>query len=784
MNADRMHKPIRTLIVEDRELDAELAQREVRQALEVCSFQVVETREAYIDALEEFRPHLIIADYMLPQFDGMSALSIALERTPLTPLIILTGSMDEDTAVDCLKAGATDYVIKEHIKRLGPAVLHALRQRQLRRERMQAEQSLRQSEERYRTLVNTLPDAIVVTDVRGQVTYASPLALHLFGYQAPEEMLGTSLLEKVHTQHRDKAFSHIEVVLSGGLIRHQEYLLQKKDNNFFLSELNASCLKDSTGLVTGVTIIIRDITERKHNEEQLIYQASLLQNVSDAIIATDLDYNITMWNHGAHALYGWTADEVHGRRAADVLQTEYDSDEERQWAYQSMEQLGSWKGEVRQRHKNGSTLHIFASISFFKNSSGKPVGAVAINRNITERKRAEQAQAELQAQLQQSQKMESIGRLAGGVAHDFNNLLTVIRMYSELIHANMKPGDDFYKQVEQIRLASQRAEALTRQLLAFSRKQILAPKILNLNELITGLHAMLERLIGEDITFAMELEPELWSVKADASQIEQVIMNLVVNARTAMPTGGLLTIETSNVRLDDEYARSHIQALVGPCVLLTVSDTGHGMDRETQKHIFEPFFTTRPVNEGTGLGLATAHGIVKQSGGEILVYSELGQGTSFKIYLPAQETVASYMNNHHAIQPTTPPAARLHEQNTETILLVEDEDMVRNLVRETLEISGYKVLDARNSHDALHIANRYEDTIHLLLTDVVMPQMSGRELAEALRDDRPQMRVLFVSGYTDDAVVRHGLLKAEVEFLPKPFSSSQLTSKVRAVLDS
>ncbi len=394
--------------------------------------------------------------------------------------------------------------------------------------------------------------------------------------------------------------------------------------------------------------------------------------------------------------------------------------------------------------------------------------------DITERKQAEKTRTRLEEQLRQSQKMESIGRLAGGVAHDFNNLLTVIQGYTDLMQDMMGASNQWVENLEQIRRASERAAALTRQLLAFSRQQVLTPTILDLNDLVANLHRMLGRLIGEDITLTTILQPELWSITADPGQIEQVIMNLVVNARDAMPTGGRLTVETGNVYFDDNYAQTHFAVPLGSYVMLAVTDTGHGMDRLTQAHIFEPFFTTKAPGKGTGLGLATVYGIVKQSGGEITVYSEPCQGTAFKIYLPATK-----------VSPPARPARkpqRAGRGGHETILLVEDEEAVRYVLRRTLQHEGYTILEACSGVEALSVAGQHRGQIDLLLTDVIMPQMSGRELAEQLKILQPQLKVLFMSGYTNDAILRHGVLTAEIEFLTKPFSPNLLALKVREVL--
>jgi CheY-like chemotaxis protein len=381
-----------------------------------------------------------------------------------------------------------------------------------------------------------------------------------------------------------------------------------------------------------------------------------------------------------------------------------------------------------------------------------------------------------EGQLRQAVKMEAVGRLAGGVAHDFNNILTAITGYSELALMNLDPLDPVRHDVKDILAAAERATSLTHQLLAFSRKQVLHPQRLDLNQVVANLDKMLRRIIGEDIDLVTILGPELGAVMADPGQIEQVIMNLVVNARDAMPQGGNLTIETANADLDEAYARKRVQVQPGPYVMLAVSDTGVGLDRDSLDRIFEPFFTTKEAGKGTGLGLATVYGIVKQSGGYVGVYSEVGHGTTFKIYLPRLEEAAG----------AGPPAAGTAElrRGRETLLLVEDADLLRGLAREVLERAGYMVLEARNGAEALQVHQQHEGPIHLLLTDVVMPGMNGRELAEQLAPLEPEMKVLYMSGYTDDTIVQHGVLEPGVAFLQKPFSPAALTRKVREVLEA
>ena len=382
----------------------------------------------------------------------------------------------------------------------------------------------------------------------------------------------------------------------------------------------------------------------------------------------------------------------------------------------------------------------------------------------------------LEKQFLQSQKMEAIGQLTGGIAHDFNNMLTVIIGYSELMLQRLKADDPLRSEVEQVKEAGVRASLLTRQLLAFSRKQVLQPRVLDLNAVLTNMDRMLQRLIDENIDLVTMPSPGLGRVHADPGQIEQIIMNLAVNARDAMPQGGKLTIETANVELDDAYAREHVSVKPGPYVMLAVSDTGCGMDAETQARIFEPFFTTKEPGKGTGLGLSTVYGIVKQSGGDIWVYSEPGRGTTFKIYLPWVEGAVE------TVEPGVAPAR--DARGSETILLVEDDMGIRRLVRQVLAERGYWVLEAIHGTHAIQISEQHTVPIHLLVTDVVMPGMSGRELAEHLKPSRPNMKVLFMSGYTDKAIVHHGELDPGTAFLQKPFTPDALARKVREVLDS
>jgi len=629
------------------------------------------------------------------------------------------------------------------------------------------------SEERLYLLsqiVERSPELIAIGDPDGHITYANRAFLKAFGY-SEEEILGRHFSCTISPRNPAALLAEIaegQTKYLEGDGWQGECLRIRRDGTEFPVLLSRGQIKNPEGRAVGTFGVSRDITGRKRQEEDTRRLAAIVESSFDAIMSTTLEGVVLTWNSGAERIYGYSAAEIIGRHIGIVVPPE------RQDEFSDV--LGKVKrGEKLEQfettgvRKDGRQIHILLTASPIKDATGRIDGISDIVRDISDDKRMEQM-------FRQAQKMEAVGRLAGGVAHDFNNLLGVIIGYTETLLDRIGHDAELRAQAEQIGKAADRAASLTRQLLAFSRQQVLQPKILNLDTVVGEMEKMLHRLIGEDVEILTIQNPSPGSVRADQGQMEQVIMNLAVNARDAMPHGGKLIIETSNVDVGEEYALSHRPFLAGPYVLLTVSDTGVGMDQETKAHLFEPFFTTKELGRGTGLGLATVYGVVKQSGGYIWAYSEPGQGSVFKIYLPRVDQAAL------KIRPSGEAIQIL--RGTETVLLVEDEQSLRALTRDLLERSEYTVLEASSGAHALEVAQRHGGPIHLLLTDVVMPGMNGGILAANLAPLHPEMKVLFMSGYTGSFATQKGLLGEGSKVLQKPFSRDALLRKLREVLES
>jgi PAS domain S-box-containing protein len=634
------------------------------------------------------------------------------------------------------------------------------------------QQALREADRKLRLMTNNLKEMVVAFSLDRKLSYANPAMETLTGY-AVAEYTERGFIDWIHPDDRFRMLGRWDGLFRGESYQNEEYRMVTKGGAVKWISATWGPIRDEAGRQVGVQGTERDISERKVAEEALRESErrfrGLLESVHLSAIMVDLDGTLTFVNDYVMAATGYSREELVGHQVTDFMPAQdrvrvtgliQSVKEEKSPAY--------WTADAAIVAKSGKLVQFRASTLVLRDGLGKPVGMANIGADVTE-------QRALQEQYLQAQKMEGLGRLAGGVAHDFNNLLTVINGYSEIIFRKLQEADPLRGNADQIRKAGARAADLTRQLLTFSRKHVSRPRPLDLNAVVSESQGMWGRLLSEEIELIIRLHPALHQVMADDGQIHQVLMNLVVNARDAMPQGGTLLIETSNLEIDSSYVASNREAAEGPHVLLAVSDTGVGMDEETRLRIFEPFFTTKPVGEGSGLGLATVFGIVKQSQGWIDVGTQVGNGSIFKVYLPRLQSAGS--------APDSVEPARAASRCTETVLLVEDQDEVRGLATSILEEEGYRVLSAARADTALQLADTFSETIHLLLTDVVLPGMSSRELAERLMAARPGIRVLFTSGYTREAAALRMISDRGAAFLPKPYLPEAIVAKVRELLD-
>jgi PAS domain S-box-containing protein len=634
------------------------------------------------------------------------------------------------------------------------------------------------AEERFRGILDVAPVALMIVDERGRIEFANPRAASLFGHDRYELMsveLVEVLPERVWSRRRQASAAAggsrretaTERAPGGAPDTSPDAVGRRRDGTEFPVELGVNTLTVGGRRLVAVAVV--DLSARHAFEDELRSTTETLRTLVDAapVAVAVLDVNgvVRVWNQAAEALFGPPAASVVGRRLSEQRLVD-----ERTIALLGRVLSGETirSLEDRQARRDGSTIDVRVDGAPLRDGTGTIVGAVALVADVT-------ATKNLEEQLLQAQKMESIGRLAGGVAHDFNNLLTGIFGYSSLLAEELDgTNDDAQELVSGIRESAERAAALTAQLLAFSRRQVLQPRVVELNDVVRGIEPLLRRIIGETVSLVTLPRPDVGRVRADPTQLEQVIVNLVVNARDAMPDGGTCVVETDEVTFDEAYAQEHFDVSPGRYVMLAVTDAGVGMDAETRLHLFEPFFTTKDQGKGTGLGLATTYGIVKQSGGHIWLYSEPDHGTTFKLYFPRVAEPSDVAK----------PATRtpIRAAPTETILLVEDDGSVREITRTVLARHGYRVLEAENGLAAIALSERYADPIDLLVTDVVMPGVGGRALAEQIQQRRPQIRTLFISGYTEDTIVRQGVLDAHVSFLAKPFAPETLARAVRDAL--
>ncbi len=772
---DDSRLPLRVLLIDDEEDAAILTRRTLAKALQgQFDFDWVTTYDAALEAIQRGAHDIYLCDYRLGDRTGLELIRAAVESGCRTPIILLTGYDDHEIGVEGIRAGAADFLHKNEISPpvLGRTIRYALGQQR-------SASQLRESHETVQALVEASPLAIVSFDRDSRVRMWNPAAVRVFGWTVAET-LGrvnpTVPEEKVEEFRRLK-----DAGFRGESLVNFESVGPRKDGVRIPVQISTAPLRDASGRVHRVVSIIADITQRKQADEALRESEErtrlILDNALDALVTMDASGRITGWNDAAERMFGWKCEEILTRSLAEtVIPPRY-----REAHGRGLEKfLATGEAVVLNRrvelsglHRDGHEFPLELTVTATQRRGEYSFSAFV--RDLSERAKSEEALRRSEEQLRQAQKMEAIGRLAGGVAHDFNNLLTAIEVPARMLLDELTPNDPMRNDLEEIRSAAGRAAILTRQLLAFSRRQVLQPRVMDLNTVVADMDRMLQRLIGEDIDLVTRLTPRLHPVLADSGQIEQVLVNLAVNARDAMPRGGRVTIETANVTLEEGYTSVHPGSRPGPHAMLAVSDSGSGMDRETLSHLFEPFFTTKELGKGTGLGLATVYGIVKQSGGTIFVYSEPEQGTSFKVYLPSAEGAVGPIERGEA----TPTSG-----GTETVLLVEDDRAVRAMARRILEAKGYHVLDAANGDRAVNICETHPERIHIMVSDVIMPRVSGRILSDRISQLRPEMKVLFMSGYPDETIVQHGVLQPGTAFLEKPFTPEKLVAKVRQVLDA
>ncbi len=634
------------------------------------------------------------------------------------------------------------------------------------RERERTGRALRESEKRYRRLFESAKDGILILDAdTGKVVDVNPFLLQLLGYSY-DTLYGQYIWELGVFKDIAASKSAFKTLQDNEYIRYDDLPLETLDGHPIAVEFVSNVYLVDQNKV--IQCNIRDITARKRTDAERKRLMAAIEQTGEIIVMTDARGGIQFVNPAFERTTGYTREEVVGQNPR-ILQSGQQDELFYQTLWDTISGGSTWAGRMVNKRKDGSLYTEEMTISPVRDASGRIINYVAVKRDLTEHLR-------LTDQLLQAQKMEAVGLLAGGVAHDFNNMLSVIIGHAEIASSHADPAQTLHAHLTEILKAAGRATDLTRQLLAFARKQTIVPKVLDLNEAVAGMLKMLQRLIGEDIDLSWQPMADLWPIKVDPSQIDQILANLCVNARDAIPGVGKLTIQTENITIDEDYCALNAGFMPGEYVLLAVSDDGCGMDKDTLSHLFEPFFTTKGPGKGTGLGLATVYGIVKQNSGFINVYSEPDQGTTFRIYLPRHAGKAE--------QPRTIIPEEAASRGRETILLVEDELAILEMTTMLLERQGYTVLAASTPGEAIRLAREHAGEVQLLMTDVVMPEMNGRDLAKNLLALYPYLKRLFTSGYTADVIAHHGVLDAGVHFIQKPFSIKGLAAKVREVLDS
>jgi PAS domain S-box-containing protein len=764
---------IRVIVVDDSEDDARLAIRQLKKGGFHVEWSRVDTQETFRRTLAAGRWDLVLSDHSMPLFSSTEALLILQELEVDIPFIVVSGTIGEAFAVEMMQAGASDYVTKDGFARLVTAVERALRETEGRRRRLEVESVLLEQQERTVLALESSGLGTWSWDIPNDRILMDERAHQLLGVR-PGEFAGRfeAFAKQIHPDDLERVRAEVDIAVAAGSDYSTEFKVIRHDGETGEVAARGRAFLGKEGEPVRLIGVCWDISAQRAIEAELRSSRERLSAVFDvapwAILSVDEEFRLNLFNRSAEKLFGYAPGEILGRPICELLSGIHHESILQQLRSEpspgSVSRDGSAGEELECLRSDGSRFPAEMAIS----SQALPEGTV---RTVMIRDISHQRQ--LEEQLLHSQKMEAIGRLAGGVAHDFNNLLTAILGYCQIIEVKLGPRDPLIREISEVRKAGERAALLTGQLLAFSRKQVLQPKLLVLDDVVRDMQKMLQRLISEDIDLTTVLNAPHGALMADPGQIGQVLMNLVVNARDAMPSGGRLRIETGVVSFATPGEAPERDLSPGDYIRFVVTDTGCGMDEETSARLFEPFYTTKPTGEGTGLGLSTVYGIVAQSGGRIFFRTAPGAGTSFSLYFPLEKGTVEDSDRVSSV--------RRHGSG-ETILLVEDEEQVRVLARSILETCGYKVLEARNGKEALEMARAFGEQIGLIVTDVVMPVMGGMEMSDLLREEWPEIKVLFVSGYADEAIAARGVDMASASFLAKPFTVEGLAGKVHDMI--
>ncbi len=878
---------LQILHLEDNVQDSELVQAMLERDGFETTVVRVETRSDFLRAVEKGGLDLIICDYSLPSFDGLSALRLAREIQPEVPFILMSGTIGEEAVIESVKSGATDYVLKHRPERLVPSVRRALREVEDRAKRRQVEETLRRREKWFRALTENALDLVTILDARGWFKYQSPSAERVLGYQPdelfgqdaftfvhpadrptmvaafqrcvkqpdltlalafrfrrqdgswcfleaaarsllhdpeiagvvinsrdmterkrteeelrqseerfrqitenvadliavidlqgrrlynspsyrsvlgdPGQLRGTISFDEIHPDDRERIMRLFRETVATGVGQRAEYRFIPKDGKIRYIESQGSVIREADGRVANVIVVSRDITERKNAEEQIREQAALLDKAQDAICVTDMDQRIVYWNKSAENLYGWSSAEASGQYAHELL---FKAESSRALeALKSLIARREWKGELHQVTKTGSDIMVESRWTLVHDAHGNPKSILVINTDITEKKK-------LETQFFRSQRLENIGMLASGIAHDLNNVLAPIMMAVPMLRG-VAAVPAAQKLLDTLEVSVRRGAELVGQILSFARGVEGEPKLVQLKHVLDDIENIIRETFPKSIQLQKNINPKLQYIRGNATQIHQVLLNLCVNARDAMAQGGVLTVEAGNGRIDEARARQFSDAQAGPCVVVTVTDNGTGIPKEMLERIFDPFFTTKETGKGTGLGLATVRGIVKNHRGILEVRSEMGRGSSFIVSLPAVQMQSSIEPEQKKVE--------LPSGKGELILVVDDEAAIRQIAKATLENYSYRVLTADNGVEAVAIYTKHHREIKAVVLDSMMPFMDGGATAQALREICPTVRIVGVSGLADSERPLAGLSGWQV-FLTKPYGAGQLVEALHQVL--